>query len=277
MKVTKSIDFGKKAKLWKGDCRSVLPTLKSGVYQLVLTSPPYNIGKSYEKRSNIEDYLSFQEEVLSECWRVLKPNGSLCWQVGNYVHNGAVIPLDLLIYPLISKLPGAQLRNRIVWVYPHGLHCTNRLSGRYEVVLWFTKGNDYKFNLDAIRVPQKYPNKKSYKGPKKGQISSNPLGKNPTDVWEIHNVKSNHPEKTIHPCQYPIELAERLILSLTNDGDFVLDPFAGVATTAVATLLSGRKAHAIEKDRKYIAVAKKRMNQVIESTEPKRTSIAKCA
>ena len=106
-----------------------------------------------------------------------------------------------------------------------GLHCKKRLSGRYETILWFTKSDDYTFNLDPIRVPQKYPNKKYFKGKNKGKLSCNPLGKNPSDVWEIPNVKHNHVEKTEHPCQFPVELVDRLVLSLTNEGDVVFDPF----------------------------------------------------
>ena len=108
------------------------------------------------------------------------------------------------------------MRNRIVWHFEHGLHCSRRLSGRYETIMWFTKGDDYVFELDPIRVPQKYPGKKYFKGPKAGQYSCNPLGKNPGDVWTIPNVKSNHVEKTGHPCQFPVELIERLVLALTR-------------------------------------------------------------
>ena len=78
-----------------------------------------------------------------------------------------------------------SMRNRIVWHFGHGLHASRRFSGRYEVIMWFTKSDDYTFNLDAVRVPQKYPQKKHFKGPRRGELSGNPLGKNPGDVWEI--------------------------------------------------------------------------------------------
>lgn len=116
--------------------------------------------------------------------------------MGNYVNNGEILPLDIMLFPIFNRL-GLHLRNRIIWHFGHGLHCANRFSGRYETILWFTKTDDYIFNLDSVRIPQKYPNKKYYKGEKKGEFSSNPLGKNPSDVWEIPNVKSNHVEKTI--------------------------------------------------------------------------------
>jgi adenine-specific DNA-methyltransferase len=97
------------------------------------------------------------------------------------------------LYPLF-KVHVLKLRNRIVWTFGHGLHCQKRFSGRHETILWFTKSDDYKFKLDPVRVPSKYPFKKYFKGPNKGRISSNPLGKNPADVWDIPNVKANRAE-----------------------------------------------------------------------------------
>ena len=121
------------------------------------------------------------------------------------------------------------------------------------------RATDYTFDLDAVRVPQKYPGKKYYKGPRAGQYSSNPLGKNPGDVWIIPNVKHNHPEKTIHPCQFPVELIERLVLSLTSPGDLVVDPFMGVGTTAVAALKNDRRAVGAEIEPDYHSIAHERV------------------
>jgi adenine-specific DNA-methyltransferase len=115
--------------------------------------------------------------------------------------------------------------------------------------------------LDPVRVPQKYPKKKYYKGPKKGQLSGNPLGKNPSDIWNIPNVKSNHVEKTNHPCQFPVELIERLVLSMTNENDWVLDPFMGVASTAIASLLHNRKALGAEIMEDYINIGWERIKK----------------
>jgi adenine-specific DNA-methyltransferase len=165
-----------------------------------------------------------------------------------------------VLYPLFAR-HGHQLRNRIVCHFEHGLHASKRFSGRYEVVLWFTKGTTYTFNLDVVHVPQKYPNKKHFKGPHWGQLSGNPLGKNPGDLWMIPNVKANHVEKTIHPCQFPVELVERLVLALTDAGDCVLDPFMGVGSTAVAALMHGRRAIGAEIVDAYVQVARERIDQ----------------
>ena len=239
--------------------------LPDGRFKLVVTSPPYNLGKDYEARSPLEAYLASQEKVIGECARLLHRRGSLCWQVGNYVDNGEIVPLDAVLYP-IFRARGLRLRNRIVWSFGHGLHCAKRLSGRYETVNWWTKGDDYTWNLDAIRIPSKYPGKRHFKGPKAGQLSGNPKGKNPSDVWEFPNVKNNHPEKTIHPCQFPVELVERLVLSMTDEGDAVLDPYMGVGSAAIAALKHGRDAYGCDIVRDYVDIARARVRRLREGT-----------
>jgi DNA modification methylase len=259
IKITSAFNKSSDLILFKGDVRDLLLEIPDEFVSLVVTSPPYNIGKPYEKKVDLDIYLSEQEQIIKECVRVLKKDGSICWQVGNYVDGSSIIPLDIVLYPIFRNL-GLKLRNRIVWHFGHGLHASKRFSGRYEVILWFTKNDNYYFNLDPIRVPQKYPEKKYFKGPKRGQLSSNPLGKNPSDIWEIPNVKANHIEKTIHPCQFPVELIERLVLSMTRDGDWVFDPFMGVGSTAIAALIHNRKSIGAEIKEEYIEIAKQRIN-----------------
>jgi len=258
LRVTNHFDLDADVVLYAGAALDLLREIPDESIALVVTSPPYNLGKPYEKRRALDDYLAHQQRVIAESVRVLKPTGSICWQVGNYVQQGEVVPLDILLYPIFKDLD-LKLRNRIVWTFGHGLHAKRRLSGRYEVVLWFTKSDDYIFHLDAIRVPQKYPNKRHFKGRKKGQLSGHPLGKNPGDVWEIPNVKANHVEKTSHPAQFPVELVERLVLALTNPGDWVLDPFIGSGTTAIASLMHGRRAVGADIVPDYLAIARERL------------------
>ncbi len=231
-------------------------------FDLVITSPPYNLGKSYEKRADLTRYLSWQESVIDQVIPRLKPNGSLCWQVGNYIDNGEIVPLDIELAPIFRRL-GLKLRNRIVWTFGHGLHAKKRFSGRYEVVLWYTKGDDYVFNLDAVRVPSKYPGKKAFRGPNKGKHTSNPLGKNPEDIWSIPNVKGNHVEKTGHPCQFPVGLIEKLILSLSKPDQLVFDPFSGVGTTGVAAALHNRRFIGCEVPPSYVKVAAQRIESAV--------------
>lgn len=246
------------AVVYPGSCLDLFSQMKQESVHLVVTSPPYNIGKEYEVKMDLDQYLAQQETVIKECVRLLANDGSICWQVGNFVSNGEIIPLDIALFPIFKGL-GMQLRNRIVWHFEHGLHCTRRLSGRYETILWFTKSDTYFFDVDPIRVPQKYPGKKHFKGPKAGMYSSNPLGKNPGDVWIIPNVKSNHIEKTVHPCQFPVELIERLVLALTKPGQIVLDPFLGTGTSIIAAIRHGRVGVGAETVKKYVAISTERI------------------
>jgi len=274
LKIRKRYSEKSTVTLFPGDCLALLQKIPAGAAQLVLTSPPYNVGKSYELSQTLEQYLQAQRQVIAQCIRITAEGGSICWQVGHHVNGcGQVIPLDIILHPLFAEhelTSGIRLRNRIVWHFEHGLHCKRRFSGRHETILWYTKGNDYHFNLDAVRVPQKYPGKRAYKGPKRGQYSGNPLGKNPGDVWIFPNVKANHTEKTDHPCQFPIELAERLILALTDKSDLVVDPFLGSGTTAVAAVLLNRRAAGAELVDRYFDIARERIRLAWNGTIPRR-------
>lgn len=235
------------------------------LFDLVVTSPPYNIGKEYEKKTSIEEYENWQERIIQKIYVRLKDTGSICWQVGSYVENNEVLPLDYVFAPIFNKV-GMHLRNRIIWHFGHGLHNKKRFSGRYEIILWYTKSDDYTFNLDPVRIPSKYPGKRHSKGPNKGELSGNPLGKNPEDVWEIPNVKSNHVEKTAHPCQFPVGLIERLVLSLSNEGELVFDPFAGSGSAGVAAIIHGRHFWGCECVDEYVEIADKRLQQSVDGT-----------
>lgn len=264
-----------------GDAIEFTTQIPNNSIALIVTSPPYNLGKEFENRVSIKQYLDYQTKLINQLHRILREDGSICWQVGNFVDNGEVFPLDILYYPIFKEL-GMKLRNRIIWKFGHGLHASRRFSGRYETILWFTKSDQYVFNLDAVRVPAKYPGKRHFKGPNKGKPSGNPLGKNPSDVWEIlihdweeqvwdiPNVKSNHPEKTVHPCQFPIELIERCVLALTNENDWVFDPYMGVGSALIAALMHNRRAIGCEKESSYIDIARQRILDYFEGNLPYR-------
>ncbi len=271
LKITRQYKPDSDVVLFEGDRLDLMCSLPDKSVKLVVTSPPYNIGKEYEKRKDLDVYLAEQEETIKEAVRILTDDGSICWQVGNHIgKDGEVFPLDALIY-VIGKKFGLKLRNRIVWHFGHGLHCTKRFSGRHETIVWFTKSDDYTFNLDPIRVPQKYPGKKNFKKNEKyGTLSGNPLGKNPSDVWEIPNVKNNHPEKTKHPCQFPIELIERLVLSMTNPGDVVLDPYLGVGSAICAAVIHNRKGYGSDIMKQYLDIAEERIKAAADGTLDRR-------
>lgn len=273
--------------IWNGDVEKFLDALPATEkFDLIISSPPYNIGKPYEQKTELKEYVDWQRRVIGKCLDHLSDTGSICWQVGNFLEKGktskesAILPLDFLFFEIFKEF-GLKLRNRIIWHFGHGLHCRNRFSGRYEVVLWFTKGDKYYFDLDSVRVSQKYPGKRHFKGPKAGKLSGNPKGKNPEDlwkldveqlspwektIWDVPNVKSNHVEKTTHPCQFPVALVDRFVLSMSPPEGKVFDPFAGVCSAGVAALLNGRRFVGCEIDENYLHIGKHRLNQAITGT-----------
>jgi adenine-specific DNA-methyltransferase len=241
------------------DSLNLLKNLPDESIDLVVSSPPYNLGKEYEKKQALEIYLQQQTIILRECSRVLKNTGSIFWQVGAFAEKGMLIPLDIRFFPILESCDLIP-RNRIIWARQHGLHAQKKFSCRHETILWFTKSDTYKFNLDAIRVPQKYQNKKHYRGSRKGELSCNPDGKNPGDIWLFRNVKHNHEEQTIHPCQFPEDLIARIILSTTDQGDVVLDPYMGSGTVAVVAQDYQRYFIGSEIEPKYHKIALRRLN-----------------
>ena len=245
-------------KIYKGDANKYMKSLPDECVDLVVSSPPYNLGKEYEKKVSLNTYLEEQKQYLSECCRLLKETGSIFWQVGAYANKGALYPLDIKFFQILEDL-GMFPINRIIWVRPHGLHARNKFSCRHETILWFSKTKNYKFFLDNIRVPQKYQNKKAWKGENKGKLSSNPLGKNPGDIWMFQNVKHNHEEQTIHPCQFPEDLITRIVLSTTEENDIVFDPFMGTGTLAVVAKDNDRNFLGSELDNSYHKVALRRL------------------
>lgn len=230
-------------------------------FDLVVTSPPYNIGKEYEENMSTKDYISFHKKIIDLIMPHMSKTGSICWQVGNYVNSKdkSIMPLEYLFHDIFKEYD-LKMRNRIIWTYNSGLHRTKSFSGRHEVIMWYTMSDDYNFNLDAVRIPQLYPNKKAYRGPNKGKKSGNKLGKNPGDFWDnITNVKHNHIEYENHPCQFPVGLVERLVLSITNKNDLIFDPFMGTGSSGVASLIHGRKFEGTEIMKSYYEISDRRL------------------
>lgn len=246
--------------LFCGDALKLAKHLPKESVDLIFSSPPYCMGKQYETSSSIEDFLTSHRSLVPDLVAALKPGGSICWQVGYHVdRRGVVTPLDFLSHAVFAGSSELRLRNRIVWTFGHGLHAKKRFSGRHEVILWYTKGDSEHFDLDPLRVPQKYPGKKSYKGPNKGNFSGNPLGKNPGDVWEIPNVKGHHVEKTEHPCQFPVALPLAFIKALCKPNALVFDPFMGVGSTGVAAAIQDMRFLGGEISTAYVEIAKRRI------------------
>lgn len=279
MRIYRNFKESNSITLFNGDCRKLLKRLPDESVDLVVTSPPYCIGKAYEDpHDDIETFRKQHQDIFSDLYRVVKPGGSICWQIGYHVSDKCVVPLDYIIYDIFTSMSEELdnpliLRNRIVWTFGHGLNSTTRFSGRHEMILWFTKGLQTIFNLDEVRIPQKYPGKRFYKGPNKGQLSGNPMGKNPSDVWDIPNVKAKHIEKTDHPCQFPVAIPQRLIKALTNKNGLVLDPFMGSGTTGVAALIEGRRFVGSEIQKSYFDISVERIKDASDDTDSKLLSV----
>ncbi|AGO82777.2 Methyltransferase [Pandoravirus dulcis] len=264
-----------------GDALCVLKTLNDASVQLIVTSPPYDVGKAYEasraRRGSLAEYAASMRPIIAEAERVLAPGGAICWQVGNRVSDDGIgiDPLDCVFHPLFRDA-GFTLKNRIVWRQSHGQHMTDRLSGRHETLLWYVRTDSPvppTFNLDDVRAPAEFPGKRAYRGARRGALTGNPLGKNPGDFWTLartewdacewafSSVKAGHPERRgcAHPCPFPIELAERCVLAFSRPGDTVLDPFAGSGTTAVAARFHGRSSISIDQCAAYLEAAAARI------------------
>ena len=181
------------------------------------------------------------------------------------IQDGEIFPLDTMLYPIFQR-HGLKLRNRIVWHFEHGLHCSKRLSGRYETILWFTKGDDYIFNLDPIRVPSKYPGKKYFKGPKAGQFSGNPLGRILAMFGYFQMSKTTTSRKHRIPASSPLSLSNGPVLSLTEKGGNVLDPYMGVGTAIIGAELHGRIGYGCDVVRQYVDIAVERLGELKAGT-----------
>lgn len=231
----------------KADVLDFLESMPDESIQLVVSSPPYNIAKPYNGSPSADAmrplfYLGWLAQVISECARVLKPGGVICFQVGSTRDwMGQLLPLDVAVFEYFRQCH-LTFQNRVVWTVPHGLTPKQRLAERYETLLIFSKGEPT-FNPNAARIPQKQPGKRAFKGPNQGKLSGNPLGAWPTNVWDdIGNVGHAHPDKEFgdHPAQFPLALAKRAILLYSMPGDVVCDVFSGSGTTQVGAIQTGR-------------------------------------
>ncbi|MFA5489927.1 MAG: site-specific DNA-methyltransferase [Candidimonas sp.] len=231
-----------------------MKTLPPESFDLVITSPPYNAGKEYEKSLQIDEYEKWSSEWIREILKLLKPNGAFWLNVGyTKISETETLPLTYLFYPLAINA-GFHLIQEIVWHYEGGMSYKRRFTHRTERWMWFVRNpKDYTFNLDTIRDPSL--NKTQDK-------RNNHLGKNPTDYWYFNRVVGGNgktSEKSSHPCQFPEKMIERIILGCSNSGDRILDPFGGSGTTATVGTTLGRQCTYIEKDIKYFTEAERRI------------------
>lgn len=246
--------------LYHGDCIDIMSQIPHNSVDLTITSPPYNIGKAYEEIQDVHKYVEWCITWLKNIYDITASNGALALNVGylEVPNKGYAVPIPYLLW---DKTP-FYLHQEIVWNYGAGVASRKRLSPRNEKVLWFLKDpKNYTFNLDPIRDPNvKYPNQK-----KNGKLKCNPLGKNPSDVWQIAKVTSgknrSSQERAPHPAQFPLELINRLTNGFSNEEEIVLDPFLGSGTTAESSMINGRYVIGIEINKEYLLYAKNRLQR----------------
>ena len=256
--------------LYEVDALVAMRSLSEGIFDLTVTSPPYNIGKEYESVLPLSEYLEWTESWIKEVFRITNSVGAFWLNLGylKIPEVGNAIPLPYLIW---DRVP-FHLVQEIVWNYGAGVAARRSFSPRNEKFLWYVKTpHQYTFNLEEVRDPDvKYPNQK-----KNGKLRVNPNGKNPSDVWQIPKVTTGEglngrrasKERTSHPAQFPEAVIERIIKACSNPGDIILDPFMGSGTTAKVALEHNRYVVGFEIDPDYLNIAAARLEKQFEANE----------
>ena len=234
----------KQISICQGDALELLKTLKDNSVDLIVADPPYNLGKDYGNDSDskdFDDYLNFSRAWLSEAHRALKPTGSI------YVFMG--VRYISYLYAILERELGMSFNAWITWYYTQGIGKTRGFSPRHDDILFFNKGKKFKFNLDPIRVPQKFYRQRN-----------NMRGANPGDVWEFSHVHYCQDSRLNHPTQKPEGLVERMILASSDEGDLVVDPFSGSGTTLRVCQQLDRNGVGFELNPDYVQMTQYRLS-----------------
>lgn len=250
--------------LYKMDCIKFMKKLNKPIFDLTITSPPYNIGKEYEKYIGPKQYVEWSKLWMTKVYDNTKKNGAFWLNLGYFQvpAKGFAVPIPYLIW---DNVPFYFLQE-IVWYYGAGVSANKVFSPRNEKFLWYVKNRKkYVFNLDSIRDKNvKYPHQK-----KNGILKVNPNGKNPTNVWSIPKITSGNgrssKERTDHPAQFPIKVIDRIVKACSRKNDLIFDPFIGSGTVAESALQNNRCVIGCDIKSKYLKIAKKRIEKLKKS------------
>lgn len=226
-----------------GDALELFKNIKDNSIDLIVADPPYNLNKDYGNNSDtksFEEYIKFTEDWTIEAKRVLKPTGTI------YVFMG--FRFISYLYQILEKSQKLNFNNWICWYYTQGIGKKKGFSPRHDDILMFTKTKKFTFNLDSIRVPQKFY-----------RFVNNMRGANPGDVWEFSHVHYCQENRQNHPTQKPEGLIERMVLASSNEGDIVLDPFSGSGTTLRVCQQLNRKGIGFELNQEYVLMTEERL------------------
>lgn len=244
-----------------GDAIEELKKIANESVDLIVTDPPYNLKKNYNVTKDdmsFDEYLEFSKQWLTEAKRVLKPYGSI------YVFMG--MRYISYIYTILEIDLSMNFNSWIVWYYTQGIGKRKGFSPRHDDILFFTKHpSQYTFNLDDIRVPQKY-----YRS------VNNMRGSNPGNVWEFSHMHYCNAKRQDHPTQKPEGVYERIVLASSNEGDVVLDPFLGSGTLTHVCQHTNRQGIGIEINESYIQMAKNRLNDEFNGFDSYDEKILRC-
>ncbi len=235
----------KKIDLRCGDALKLFKEIESESIDVIIADPPYNLGKDYGNNHDskaFEDYLQFTRCWLAEAKRILKPAGTI------YVFMG--VRFISYLYDILDRELQMFFNSWIVWNYTQGLGKTKGFSPRHDDILMFTKSEKFIFNLDDVRIPQKYY-----------RARNNMRGANPGDVWKFSHVHYCNVNRQNHPTQKPEGLIERMVLASSNEGGAVLDPFSGSGTTLRVCQQVKRKAIGFELNPDYAGMARARLSE----------------
>ncbi len=228
-----------------GNALKLINDIETNSIDVVIADPPYNLGKDYgndSDKKSFNSYLDFSKQWISECYRVLKPTGTI------YIFMG--VRFISYIYMIIEQEYNMLFNSWITWHYTQGIGKTKGFSPRHDDILMFTKTKNFVFNINNIRIPQKH-----YRS------INNMDGANPGDVWQFSHIHYSNPERENHPTQKPEALIERMILASSNEYDDILDPFSGSGTTLRVSQILNRNCIGFELNQEYVNLTKDRLQK----------------
>lgn len=255
----------------QGDCIEGLNRLPEAAVDLAFADPPFNIGYKYDvyhDGRDDEDYLNWTRDWARAVVRVLKPNGTFWVAIGD--------EYAAELKWILHRELGLTMRSWVIWYYTFGVNCTRKFSRSHVHLLYFVKdAASFTFNDDAIRVP-------SARQLIYADVRANPRGRLPDDTWvlrpqdvpegftpdqdtwSVPRVCGTFKERAgFHGCQMPEKVLERIILTCSNPGDWVLDPFAGSGTTLATAKRLGRMPIGFELSADYAAAIQRRLDAVV--------------
>jgi len=237
----------------QGNCIEKLKEIEDASVDLIITDPPFNIGKKYNSyidRKSKEEYLAWCESWLKECIRVLKEGGA--FYLFNYPENNAYL------MPFLDK--NLTFKRWMTWHYPcnTGMSPTNFTRSQHSILFYVKGKKPTSFNKKDIAVPYKNPEDKRIKK----LLANGSPGRTPYDVFHFNIVKNVSKDKTAHPCQIPTALLEIFVKASSNPEDVVLDPFSGSFSTSAVAKKLGRKSIGIELDKEYVKIGRSRLSKI---------------